>query len=122
GRRDEAAALYQTIVRGDAKNAIALRALADLAIEDSKQETALEYVNRLIATLAESDPRLAPLLLEAGKLALGTGKAPDAAAAWNKAVKLQPENAALAREVAQLLLGSGFLEEALALYRGMAKS
>ena len=46
----------------------------------------------------------------------------SAAAAWTRAVKLQPDNAALAREVAQLLLGSGFLEEALTLYRGMAQS
>ena len=122
GRREAAEALYQTIVRGDAKNAIALRALADLATENSKRDAALDYLKRLAATLPKNDPQLAPLLLEEGKLALGAGKPADAVAAWTRAVKLQPDNAALAQEVAQLLLGSGFLEEALALYRGMAKS
>lgn len=122
GRRDAAEALYQTVLRGDAKNAIALRALADLAAQNSKHDAALDYLKRLAATLPENDPQLAPLLLEEGKLAVGAGKPDDAVAAWTRAAKLQPDNTALAQEVAQLLLGSGFLQEALTLYRGMAKS
>ncbi|MCE9518198.1 MAG: tetratricopeptide repeat protein, partial [Verrucomicrobia bacterium] len=122
GRRDDAESLYESILHGDEKNAIALRALADLALENSKRETALDYLKLLAATLSENDPRLAPLLLEVGKLAIGAGKSPDAAAAWKKAIELQPKNTALVREVAQLLLGSGFLDEALTLYQGMTKS
>jgi thioredoxin-like negative regulator of GroEL len=122
GRREEAEALYETILRGEGTNAVALRALADLAMENSQREAALDYLKRLAATLPEGDPQRAPLLLEEGKVALGAGKAADAAAAWEKAVKLQPDNAALAREVAQLLLGAGLLENALVLFRGMAQS
>ncbi len=122
GRRDEAQALYEIIIGGDERNAIALRALIDLATENSKRDVALDYLKRLTATMPEHDLQLAPLLLEEGNLALGGNNPSDAAAAWQRAIKLQPDNAALVREVAQLLLGSGFLDEALTLYRSMAKS
>ncbi len=122
GRRDEAEALYDSILHADAGNAIALRARADLAIENSQREAALGYLKRLVATLPESDPQRSPLLVEEGKLALGAGKPAEAAEAWERAANLQPGNAALTREVAQLLLGAGFLEKALTLYRKLAQS
>ncbi len=122
GRDDEAQALYESILGSEDKNAIALRALIDLATENSKRGAALGYLKRLAATMPESDPQLAPLLLEEGRLALKGDNPADAAAAWLRAIKLQPDNAALMREVAQLLLVSGFLDESLTLYRGLAKS
>lgn len=122
GRRDEAKSLYESILRNHENNPAALRALADLATENSQREAAFGFLKRLAATMTEDDPQRAPLLLEEGRLALETNNPSDAVAAWRRAVELQPDNTILIREIAQLLLGSGFLDEALTLYRKLVKS
>lgn len=122
GRWDDAAGLYQKVLQGEPRNAVALRALADLSLEQSKRDVALGYLKRLTDTLAENDPRRAPLFLEQGRVMLELEQPAAAATAWEQAVRLQPGNTALAREAAQLLLGAGFVDKALALYRELAKT
>ncbi|MEY4483665.1 MAG: hypothetical protein RL693_1117, partial [Verrucomicrobiota bacterium] len=117
GNQDQATALYSEVLKLDPKNPIALRARADIARENGDSAAALDFLRTLTGIYPSSDPQRAPLLLEQGKLAVAVNQMDEAAKAWEEAVKLQPENAALAREVAQLLLGSGFLDKALTLYK-----
>ncbi len=114
---DEASALYAEVLIKDAQNIIALRARADLAQESGDHSTALGFIRKLTDTFPSDDPQRAPLLLEQGKLASALSQMDEAAKAWEQAIKLQPDNAALSREVAQLLLSSGFLDKALALFK-----
>ncbi|HEY2573838.1 MAG TPA: tetratricopeptide repeat protein, partial [Verrucomicrobiaceae bacterium] len=53
GRLQEAEELYQSVLRRDAKNTIALRALADLAIDESQREAALDYLKQLAGALPQ---------------------------------------------------------------------
>ena len=122
GHVDEAALDYRAILVKEPNNTVALRGLADILLEQSKREEALQILRLLAATLPHNDPQRGPLLLEQGKIALQIGKRDGAAAAWEEAVKLQPDNVALVREVAQLFLGAGFLEKALELQRQIARS
>ncbi len=121
GRPDEAKALFKEVLRLEAGNAIALRALADLAQEAEDHAEALGYLKQVAAAAPKDDPATAATWLQLGKIALAAEKRDEAAAAWEQASKLQPQNAALNSEVAQLLLGAGFSDRALALYRKLAQ-
>lgn len=120
--QDQAAALYREVIKLDSKNVIALRALADIAIDNGSSAAALDFLRTLTNLYPANDPLRAPLLLEQGKLAVAVNQMDEAAEAWELAVKLQPDNAALSREVAQLLLGSGFLDKALTLYKQLTNA
>lgn len=117
GNLVQASALYTEVLKQDAKNVVALRARADIAQENGDTSSALGFLLKLTDTFPTGDPQRAPLLLEQGKLAVAVNQMDEAARAWEQAVKLQPDNAALSREVAQLLLSSGFLDKALTLYK-----
>ncbi|CAN5713224.1 hypothetical protein BH11VER1_BH11VER1_26420 [soil metagenome] len=117
GNQNLASALYGEVLKLDSKNAIALRASVDIAQENGDPVTALEFLRKLTDIYPANDPQRASLLLEQGKLAVAVNQREEAAKLWEQAVKLQPENAALSREVAQLLLSAGFLDQALALYK-----
>lgn len=122
GKVAEATARYDEVLKLDATNAIALRARADVALGAGEYATALGFISKLGATLSDKDPARAVLLLEEGRVALSADKRDIAASAWEKAVALQPDHAGIAREAAQLMLGAGFLEKAVTLYRKLAES
>ncbi|QIF01759.1 tetratricopeptide repeat protein [Roseimicrobium sp. ORNL1] len=122
GKLVEATARYDEVLKLDAANAIALRARADLAQGAGEYATALGFIHKLGETLPEKDPARAVLLLEEGRVALSADKRDVAASAWEKAVALQPDHAGITREAAQLMLGAGFLEKAVTLYRQLAES
>ncbi len=117
GNQDQASALYQEVLKLDSKNAIALRASVDMAQENGDHAGALGFLRTLTELYSANDPQRAPLLVEQGKLAIAVNQREEAAKLWEQAVKLQPENTALSREVAQLLLSAGFLDKALTLYK-----
>lgn len=117
GNTDQASALYNEVLKLDSKNAIALRARIDIARENGDPAGALGFLKTLTGIYPANDPQRAPLLLEQGKLNVAINHMAEAAGLWEQAVKLQPDNAALSREVAQLLLSSGFLDKALTLYK-----
>ncbi len=122
GHNAEAAALYDEVLKKEPKNPLVLRARADLATEVGDSQIALDLIQRLTALFPENDFQRIPLFLEQGRLALALNKPEEAAKVWEQATKLQPENTTLVREVAQRLLGTGFLERALALYQQLAQT
>lgn len=122
GKPAEAKARYESVLQLESGNPIALRALADLASESGDHAAALGYLKQITKALPANDPQLAAMWLQVGKVALAADKPEEAAAAWEQAAQLQPQNAALNSEVAQLLLGSGFAAKALELYRRLAQN
>ena len=122
GKPAEAAGIYDEVLKADPKNPLVLRARADLASEAGDPAMALALVLRLTDLLAPDDMQRIGLLLEQGRLALAVNKPEDAARAWESAARLQPQNTALIRDVAQRLLGTGFLDKALALYQQLAQT
>ncbi len=122
GKLPEAVARYEEVLKLEAENAIALRACADIARERGEHDKALSYLHKLESPLPAGSPERAMLLLEVGRTALSAGRQDAAGAAWEAAVSMQPDNAALVREAAQLLLGAGFLDKAVGLYRKLAAS
>ena len=122
GKTKDAEILYQQVLAKDAKNIIALRALADLSMSEGDKKAALVFLKQLTDTLAANDAARSPLLIETGSVAAELERTDEAIAAWEAAIKLAPENAALARQVAQLMLGAGAVDKALELDRQLAKS
>lgn len=122
GHNAEAAALYDEVLKKEPKNPLVLRARADLATEAGDSQIALDLIQRLTTLFPENDVQRIPLFLEQGRLALALNKPEEAAKVWEQATQLQPENTTLVREVAQRLLGTGFLERALALYQQLAQT
>jgi len=112
---------YEEVLKLEADNVVALRALADLAVESGDPETGLKHLDTLLATYPAADAGRVPLLVEQGRLWLDLNKAKEAAIRWNQAVALKPDEETLKREVAQLMLGAGLMDEALALYQNLAK-
>lgn len=113
---------YDEVLKLDAANGIALRARADLSRDKGEHQAALEFLRRLGKTYPASSMERATLLLEEGTAALAAGKPEEASVAWENAVKLQPENVSVVQQAAQHLLGAGFLEKAITLYRTLASS
>ncbi len=122
GKTKEATARYEEVLKAEPKNAVALRAMTDLTLENGNREAALDFLKRFTDTYPANDAARSPLLIESGKLLADSGKFDEAATTWEKAATLQPANAALAREVAQLMLGAGLLDRALVFYRQLAKA
>ncbi len=122
GRNDKAQKVYQAVLEKDPKSFIALRALADLALEQGDKEKAIRLLDQLIKTLPEDDVARTPLLEDKGRLAAEIGKLDVAGAAWTEALRLRKNDAAFTREIAQLMVGAGLLDKALAIYREMVKT
>lgn len=110
-----AATKYDEVLKLDVANVFAIRSRADVAVDLKKPEEALELLKRLAETSAET-----AVWIEIGNLSLGIGKNAEAAEAWEKAARMQPEDFTLARQVAQLLLQAGFPERAAAFFSKLA--
>jgi predicted Zn-dependent protease len=110
-----AAAKYDEVLKAEPVNVFALRSRADVAVELKQPEEAIALLKRL----AQAD-KSAATWIEIGNLALGGGKNAEAAEAWETAARLQPEDFALARQVAQLLLQAGFPERAASFFAKLA--
>jgi tetratricopeptide (TPR) repeat protein len=110
-----AAAKYDEVLKTEPVNVLALRSRADVAMEQKQPEAAIVLLKRM----AQAD-NSAGTWIEIGNLALGSGKNEEAAEAWEKAARLQPEDFALARQVAQLLLQAGFPERAASFFAKLA--
>ncbi len=118
----EAITAYEAVLALDEKNTIALRAMADLLREAGRIQNSLSYVEKLTEAATFPSALHSALLVEQGSLLIQLGKPDDAAAVWEKAIREQPDDGALARMVAQHLLGAGFLDKAIVLYRNFAAS
>jgi tetratricopeptide (TPR) repeat protein len=112
-----AAALYDEVLKREGANVFALRSRADVAVELKQPDTAMALLKRLAEAQKET---AAPVWLEIGNLALGSGNNAEAATAWETAARLQPADFTLARQVAQLLLQAGFPERAAAFFSKLA--
>lgn len=110
-----AAAKYDEVLKAEAKNALALRSRADLAVEMKQPDVAMALLKRLAET-----ENMSGTWIEIGNLSLGSGKNADAADAWERAAKMKPEDFALARQVAQLLLQAGFPDRAASFFSKLA--
>ncbi|MFM7605335.1 MAG: tetratricopeptide repeat protein, partial [Prosthecobacter sp.] len=110
-----AAAKYDEVLKLDAANVFAMRSRADVAVELKQPEEAVDLLKRLAGTSADT-----AVWIEIGNLSLGIGKNAEAAEAWEKAARMQPEDFTLARQVAQLLLQAGFPERAAAFFSKLA--
>jgi len=110
-----AAAKYDEVLKAEAQNVFALRSRADVAVEQKQPEAAIVWLKKLAET-----QNTAGTWIEIGNLSFGSGKAAEAADAWEAAAKLQPEDFALARQVAQLLLQAGFPDRAASFFAKLA--
>uniref|UniRef100_UPI003784B42F tetratricopeptide repeat protein n=1 Tax=Prosthecobacter sp. TaxID=1965333 RepID=UPI003784B42F len=110
-----AAGKYDEVLKAEPANVFALRSRADVAMEQKQPEAAIVLLKRL----AQAD-KSAGTWIEIGNLALGSGNNAEAAEAWETAARLQPEDFALARQVAQLLLQAGFPERAASFFAKLA--
>ncbi len=120
GNLKSAASLYDDVLKAEPGNRFALRARADLAIESRQPEQALALVKRLAESLPDGDAGKAAAWMEYGNLALATNKPDVAAAAWESAAKLKPDDQDLARQVAHSLLRAGLAERAGAFFEKLA--
>ncbi len=121
GDTKKAAALYDDILKLDAKNTIALRARAELASESGSADIAQAMQQRLVDSLPDSDPAKTEAILQLGNLAFAADQTEAAAEAWQKAAALHPQDLALARTVAQLMLRAGYPQRAVAMLDALAK-
>jgi tetratricopeptide (TPR) repeat protein len=117
----KAAAIYDEVLKLEPNNALALRARAEVANETGDTAQALQLQARLAATLPDNDPAKVEAWMQLGNLSLGAGKLEEAVQAWQAAVKLKPQDMALARTVAQLLLRAGYPDKAVSLLEALAK-
>jgi tetratricopeptide (TPR) repeat protein len=63
GKFREAVGRYTEVLKQDAKNAAAMRALADISEEQGQRDAAIGYLQKLLETLPEGDAGRAPLLV-----------------------------------------------------------
>ncbi|MFZ4765008.1 MAG: tetratricopeptide repeat protein, partial [Roseimicrobium sp.] len=122
GRTAEARSRYEEALGLETRNTIALACLVELAEQEGQHEQALALLQRLLSATAAEDPQRAGLLLQQGRLALAAAKPDQAAAAWEEAAKTRAHDAAFVSQIAQHLLGAGFLDKALLLYQQLAQS
>lgn len=121
GDLKKAAQLYDEVLKTTPKNAVALRSRADLAREMADPALAYSLIQRWVEGLADNDPTLPQAWIELGTLGLAAGRPEEAAQAWEKAARLRPGDADLARQVAELLLRAGFPDRAAAFYSTLAE-
>lgn len=121
GDLTKAAALYEEVLRLDPQNALARRSRAEVAVEQGQLALAIDLQTKLAADLPDSDPAKADAFLKLGNLALSNNQPVPAVDAWEKATKLKPQDLALARTVAQLMLRAGYPERAVSLLEALAK-
>ena len=117
----KAAAIYDEVLRLEPKNALALLSRAQVAVESGDSAKALTLQALLAATLPDNDPAKVEAWMQLGNLSLAAGKTDQAVKAWQSAVKLKPQDLALARTAAQLMLRAGFPEKAVSLLEALAQ-
>lgn len=116
----KAVALYEEVLAAQPENVIALRSRAEAARELGDAAGAYDWMTKLVRLLPAEDAATPAAWLELGTQALAAEKPAEARAAWEKAAALRPEDAALARQVAGLLLRAGMLAEAAVFYEKLA--
>lgn len=121
GDLKKAASLYDEVLKAQPQNAMALRSRADVAREQADPATAYALIQRWVDTLGENDPAKPQACVDLGTLALAAGKNEEAAQAWERAARLRPADADLARQVAELLLRAGFPDRAATFYSTLAE-
>ena len=117
----KAAALYDEVLKVDAQNVLARRSRAEIAVEQGQLALAIDLQAKLAASLLGTDPAKADAFLKLGNLALSNNQPAAAVDAWEQATKLRPQDLALARTVAQLMLRAGYPERAVSLLEALAK-
>lgn len=120
GDLKKAAQLYDALLKADDKNLIVLQARAAVARELADPATAFTLLKRAAELVPAADPLAPHMWIELGGLALSSGKQAEAADAYEHAAQLRPQDIDLARQVAQLLLQSGFPERAANFFAKLA--
>ena len=121
GDLTKAAALYDEVLKADPTNTLARRSRAEVATEQGQLSVAITLQSKLAADLPDTDPAKADAFLQLGNLSLSNNQPAEAVEAWEKATKLKPQDLALARTVAQLMLRAGYPERAVSLLEALAK-
>ena len=117
-----AATLYEAVLKTEPQNRVAIRALADVSMELKQPERALKLLRQIAEALPDNDPNKPEAWIELGTVSLGAGDTNAAAAAWEKAASLRPDDAALVKRVSQFLLQGGFPDKAGDHLEKLAKS
>lgn len=121
GELERSATLYDEVLKVEPKNGVALRARADVARDLADPDLAYELIRRWVDGIADTDTAKPQAWIEAGTLALATGKPELAAEAWEAAARLRPGDLDMARQVAELLLRAGFPARAATFYEALAE-
>ena len=121
GDLKRAAEVYESVLKQDNSNALASKSRADVASEMGDAATALALLRKLALALPDSDPAKLEAWMQLGNVALAAEKPEEAAAAWERAAKLKPQDMVLARAVAQLMLRAGFPERAAVFLETLVK-
>jgi len=120
GDLKKAAQLYDALLKLDEKNLTLLQSRAAVARELADPATAFTLIKKAAELVSPDDPQGPPMWVELGGMALAGGKNAEAADAYERAAKLQPQDIDLARQVAQLLLQAGFPERAASFFAKLA--
>lgn len=120
GDLKKAAQLYDELLKADPKNLIVLRSRAEVARELADPATAFSLIKQAAELMPKDDPQAPQMWIELGGMAMAGGKNAEAADAYERAAKLKPQDIDLARQVAQLLLQSGFPERAANFFSKLA--
>lgn len=112
GDLKKAAALYDAILKQHPDHALTLQSRADIAMELGDPGGAAATLKTLLKVMPENDPAKPGIWMQVGDLALVAGSNSEAAAAWEWALKLKPDDLGLARTVSQHLLRAGYPERA----------
>ena len=121
GELKKAAALYDEVLKTQPQNGTALRARAEMARELADPVLAYTLLQRWVESLSAEDAAKPQAYIEVGTQALAAGRRDEAADAWEKAARLKPSDANLARQVAELLLRAGFPDRAATFYSTLAE-
>ncbi len=121
GELQQAGAVYEEVLQQKPDHLRALRALADISLEQGKAEAAADYLTRVLAAMPEGDPARIPTMLHLGSIKLGADKNDEAASIWERVAALKPGDFELTRQVAESILRAGFPDRAAAFYEKLVE-
>ncbi|MHA3770731.1 tetratricopeptide repeat protein [Verrucomicrobiota bacterium sgz303538] len=114
GQNDDARAAYSRAAKLQPDSPLPALALGKLHKEAGQHREAAECYEKASELLPKGDAQLTDALLEAGQAWIGAGDNQKAAAAWERAVALSPDNVELRRRLADSYVANDLAERAVA--------
>ncbi len=113
GRDEEARSAFENAVKADAVSPLPLLALGRLENDRGKPREAAVFLEKALAKFPKDDARIQDTLMSLGAAWSAAGEPAKAAAAWQRAVEIAPQDLEVRRRLAQASAEAGQTEIAL---------